>query len=215
MLPIEPNADNKDFTIGKLSQQNSDLKNLVKTLKTKIDELVIRKEMSCFMCREELRSCQRNCQDDLETAKNDYLEKLEDLGEQLTKINEQNSKSAKGKFFIICERDEYENLHDRLRISSDDCSKLRKELEDQKFVNSVVGKKDAKERKKSGTVIVTDSPVDKNSEKKVQSLKRKNFRLKEELDAINSHVGNMEELITVMKEQRRHYIGLLQQANKI
>ena len=88
MLPIEPNNDNKDFTIGKLSQQNSDLKNLVKTLKTKIDELVIRKEMSCFMCREELRSCQRNCQDDLETAKNDYLEKLEDLGEQLTKIND-------------------------------------------------------------------------------------------------------------------------------
>ena len=116
---LNGSESNKDFAIGKLTngfwkkksflkigiffwqsqnhlwtQQNTDLKNLVQTLKARIDELVIRKDMSCFMCREELRGVKRDCQTNLDTAKTEYHEKLEDLGEILTKRNE-NSKSGK------------------------------------------------------------------------------------------------------------------------
>jgi len=222
-------SENKDFTIGRIPQQNTDLKTLVQKLKIKIDELVLRKDKSCFMCREELRSVKTACNHDLEVAKNEYSDKLEDLGDLLT---QKNASNKKGKHFIICERLEYEDLHDRLRVTSDDCNKLRKDLDDQKFVDSVVRQDKVG---KVGKVRKVDKQVEKikpelsNMEKvrqldkmdgkiegkKVQKLKQKNFRLKEELEAINSHVGNMEELITVMKEQRRHYIGLLQQANKI
>jgi len=220
MSPLETSSpsENKDFTIGRITQQNTDLKTLVQKLKIKIDELVLRKDKSCFMCREELRSVKSACNSDLELAKNEYSEKLEDLGDLLT---QKNASNKKGKHFIICERHEYEDLHDRLRITSDDCNKLRKDLDDQKFVDSVV-----KQDKLAKVEKVKAKPQLSNSDKvrqldakfdgkKVQKLKQKNFRLKEELEAINSHVGNMEELITVMKEQRRHYIGLLQQANKL
>lgn len=211
-------SENKDFTIGRLTQQNADLKTLVQKLKVKIDELVLRKDKSCFMCREELRSVKSACQSDLEHAKNEYSEKLEDLGELLT---QKNASNKKGKHFIICERHEYEDLHDRLRATSDDCNKLRKDLDDQRFVDSVVRQEKATkvERVKVKPELSNSEKVrqfdGKTDGKRVQKLKQKNFKLKEELEAINSHVGNMEELIAVMKEQRRHYIGLLQQANKL
>ena len=80
-LETSPSSENKDFTIGRITQQNTDLKTLVQKLKIKIDELVLRKDKSCFMCREELRSVKSACNSDLELAKNEYSEKLEDLGD--------------------------------------------------------------------------------------------------------------------------------------
>ena len=40
---------------------------------------------------------------------------------------------------------------------------------------------------------------------KIKSMKRKNFRMKEEVAAKDAHIANLEELLMVMKEQRKHY----------
>merc|ERR1711879_315133 len=97
-------VDTKDFTIGKLTQQNEDLVKLITTMKENIDELILRKDKSCFMCRESLKLTKRNCESELEAAKNNYEDRLNDLGELL---NQKNLKQKSGKHFIICERSEY------------------------------------------------------------------------------------------------------------
>ena len=170
---------------------------VVSSLQSDMKELILRKDKSCFMCRESLKLTKLNCDKELEKTKADYEDRLHDLGQLL---NQKNLEHKSGKHFIICERNEYDDLHDRLRET---CTQLQKLKNEPNIVEKVTVVEKPLEIEKLRFVS------DPNNDRKVKSLKRKNFRLKEEILNISQHVYNLEELLSVMKTQKEHYLEIL------